>query len=139
MSFNDFNTKNKLKNKTKSFIKIQQIVSSLSLSDVGIYLKDGSIESDIGIVNLHPFQGTHWLLHIHECYFDSYNCKPPQKLSRFIIKRIGHCLYSEYKIQCLTSKRDSYCAAFCLYIINFTIVVERDFKLAVLNIYYQMT
>ena len=35
---------------------------------------------------------------------------------KFMIKRNGRCLYSEYKIQGLTSKRDSYCASDCLYI-----------------------
>ena len=30
------------------------------------------------------------------------------------MKRDGHCLYSEYKIQGLTSKKDSYCAKYCL-------------------------
>ena len=37
MKFKDFNKKYKLKNKTTSNIKIQQILSSLSLKDVGIY------------------------------------------------------------------------------------------------------
>ena len=38
--------------------KIQQILSSLSLNNVGIYLRDGPFKSDIGIVNLHPSKGT---------------------------------------------------------------------------------
>ena len=33
------------------------------------------------------------------------------QLSEFVIKRKGYCLYSEYKIQGLRHKRDSYCAA----------------------------
>ena len=33
-------------------MKIYQVFSSLGLSDVGIYLRDGPFESDIGIVNL---------------------------------------------------------------------------------------
>ena len=36
------------------------------------------------------------------------------KLSKFIIKRKGHCLYSEYK-KGLTSKRDFYCAKFSVW------------------------
>ena len=36
-----------------------------------------------------------------------------KKLSKFIIKQNGYCLYSEYQIQ----KDDSYCAGYCLYII----------------------
>ena len=52
MMFNDFIKKYKLKNKATSNLKIQQILSSLSLNDVGIYLRDGPFESNIGIVNL---------------------------------------------------------------------------------------
>ena len=54
MTFNDFIKKYKLKNKATSNLKILQILSSLSLNDVGVYLRDGPFESDIGIVNLHP-------------------------------------------------------------------------------------
>ena len=99
ITFNDFVQKYNLKNKATSNIKIQQVLSSLSLSDVGIYLRDGPFESDIGIVNLHPSKGTHWVSYINEIYFDIYSCPPPKKLSKFIIKRIGYCLYSEYQIQ----------------------------------------
>ena len=138
MTFNDFVRKNNLKNKATSNIKIQQVLSSLSLNDVWIYLRDEPFESDIGIVNLHPSKGTHWVCYINENYFDSYGCSPPKKLSKFVIKRNSYCLYSEYKIQGLTSKRDSYCASNCLYIIYLTKVLCIDFKIAVLNLYYQM-
>ena len=133
MTFNDFIKKYNLRNKATSNIKIQQVLSSLSLNDVGIYLRDGSFESDIGIVNLHPSKGTHWVCYINENYFDSYGCVSPKKLSKFIIKRNGYCLYSEYQIQ----KNDSYCASYCLYLIYLTKVLDIDFKSAVLNLYYQ--
>ena len=133
VTFNDFIKKHNLKNKATSNIKIQNILSSLSLNDVGIYLRDGPFESDIGIVNLHPSKGTHWVCYINENYFDSYGCVPPKKLSKFIIKRNGHCLYSEYQIQ----KNDSFCASYCIYIIYLTKIVGIDFKSAVLNLYYQ--
>ena len=51
MSFNDFVHKYILKNTATANIKILNILSSLSLSDVSIYLRDGPFESDIGIVN----------------------------------------------------------------------------------------
>ena len=57
-----------------------------------------------------------------------------KKLSKFIIKRNGYCLYSENQIQ----KNDSYCSSYCLYIIYLTKVLDIDFKSAVLNLYYQM-
>ena len=133
MRFNDFVKKFDLKNKATSNIKIQQVLSSLFLNGVGIYLRDGPFKSDIGVVNLHPLKGTHWVCYINENYFDSYGCVCPKKLSKFIIKRNGYCLYSEYQIQ----KNDSYCANYLLYIIYLTKMLEIDFKSAVLNLYYQ--
>ena len=133
MTFNDFIKKHNLKNKATSNIKIQQVLPSLSLNVVGIYLRDGPFKSDIGIVNLHPSKGTHWVCYINESYFDSYGCVCPKKLSKFIIKRNGFCLYSEYQIQ----KNDSYCASYCLYIIYLTKILGFDFKSSVLNLYYQ--
>ena len=97
MSFDDFIHKYNLKNKATSNINIQNIVSSLYLNDVGIFLRDGLFKIDIGIVNLHPLQGIHWVLCIHECFFDSYGITPHNKLSKFIIKRNGNCLFSECK------------------------------------------
>ena len=133
MTFNEFVKKHNLKNKATSNIKIQQVLNSIGLNNVGIYLRDGPFESDIGIVNLHQSRGSHWICYINENYFDSYGCVPPKKLSKFIIKRNGFCFYSEYQIQ----KDDSYCASYCLYIIYLTKVLGIDFKSAVLNLYYQ--
>ena len=42
------------------------------------------------------------------------------------------------KNKVLQTKRDSYCASFCLYLIYFTKVVETDLKSAVLKSYYQI-
>ena len=134
MTFNDFIKKYNLKNKSTSNIKIQQVLDSIRLNNVNIYLGDGPFSGDIGIVNLHPSKGSHWTCYIDENYFDSYGCVCPKKLSKFIIKRNGYCLYSEYQIQ----KNDSYCASYCLYIIYLTKVLGTDFKSAVLNLYYQL-
>ena len=133
MTFNDFIKKYNLKNKATSNIKIQQVLDSIGLNNVGIFLRDGVFKSDIGIVNLHQSRGTHWVTYINQNYFDSYGCVSPKKLSKFIIKRNGYCLYSEYQIQ----KNDSFCASYCLYIIYLTKVLGIDFKSAVLNLYYQ--
>ena len=54
LTFNEFIKKHNLRNKATSNIKIQQVLSSLSLKDVGIFLRDGPFSNDIGIVNLHP-------------------------------------------------------------------------------------
>ena len=133
MSFNDFIHKYNLKNKTTSNIKLQKVLTSIGLDNINIYLRDGPFSSDIGIVNLHPSKGSHWVCYINENYFDSYGCVCPKKLSKFIIKRNGYCLYSEYQIQ----KEDSFCGIYCLYIIYLTKVLGIDFKSAVLNLYYQ--
>ena len=135
LTFNDFVLKHKLKNKATSNIKIYEVLKSIGLdTKVENYLRDGLFSSDIGIVNLHPTKGSHWVCYINENYFDSYGCSPPEKLSKFIIKQNGYCLYSEYQIQ----KNDSYCASYCLYIIYLTKVLDIDFKSAVLNLCYQM-
>ena len=133
MLFNDFVQKYNLKNKATSNIKIQQVLDSMRLNNVGIFLRDGSFSSDIGIVNLHPSKGSHWVCYINENYFDSYGSVCPKKLSKFNIERNGCCLYSEYQIQ----KNDSFCASYCLYIIYLTKVLGIDFKSAFLNLYYQ--
>ena len=85
MTFNDFVYKYKLKNKATSNIKIHQVLNSIGLNNVNIYLRDGPSSSDIGFVNLHPSKGTHWVCYINENYFDSYGCAPPKKLSVFFI------------------------------------------------------
>ena len=134
MTFNDFIKKHNLKNKATSKIKIQQILSSLSSNDIAIYSRDGPFESDIGIVNLHQSKGSHWVCYIHQNCFDGYGCSLPNKLSKFIMKRNGYCLYSEYQNK---FKNVSFCASYCLYIIYLTEVLGIDFKSAVLNLYYQ--
>ena len=139
MTFNEFVPEYNLKNKARSNIKKYEVLKKIGLdSKVGIHLRDGDFLTSYGIVNLHPSKGTHWVCYINENYFDSYGCSPPKKLSKFIIKRNGYCLYSEYKIQGLTNKQDSCCSSYCLYVIYLTTVLRIDFKSAVLNLYYQM-
>ena len=133
ISFNVFFSLKELNIKVPSKSKTYQLFSSMILIDVGIILRDGPFESDIAILNLHPSTRTDWVAYINEKYFDSYDCVCPSKLNRYITKRKGYCLYSEYKIQGL----DSYCAAYCLFVIYLTKVLGKDFKTAVLNLYYQ--
>ena len=68
------------KKEATSNIKTQQILSSLSLNDVGNYWLDGPFKSDIGIVNLHPSKGTHCVVCMNQIYSDSYGCVPPKKI-----------------------------------------------------------
>ena len=78
--FNDFIHKYNFKNKATLNIKIYQVLPSIGLDNVREHLRDGPFEYDIGIVNLHPYKGTLWVLHISENYFDSYGCAPPQTI-----------------------------------------------------------
>ena len=137
MSFTDFINKYGIKIKTTSNVKFSQVLSSLSLNDVGIYSRDGTLSSDIGSVNLHPTKGRHWVAYINEIYFESSGCICPKKLSKFTTKSNGPCLYSDYKIQGQTSKRDFVCASFLLCIIYLTKAEGLDFKTVVLTMYYQ--
>ena len=66
ITFNDFVCEHNLKNKATSNIKIQKVLSSLGLIDVGIYLRDGPFKTDAAILNLHPFRGSHWVCYINE-------------------------------------------------------------------------
>ena len=132
ITFNDFIQKHKLK-KATSNLEINRVLSSLDLNDFWIYLRDGLFKFDIGIVDLQPSKGTHWVCYIKGNYFDSYGVVCPKKLSKFIIKRNDYCLYFEYQIQ----KNDSFYGSYGLYVNYFTKVVGIDFISAVLNLYYQ--
>ena len=81
-------------NKATSNIKIQPVLSSIGLNNVGgIYLRDESLSSDIGSVNLNPSKSTHWVCYINENYFDSFGCVCPKKFSKFIIKKSEYCFF----------------------------------------------
>ena len=126
LSFKEFVNKYELKNEATSNVEIKEILKLMNTS-CGIYMRDDKITTTSGIVNLHPTKGTHWVMFVNEFYFDSYGCPP----SPNITKQINNGIYSEYQIQ----KDDSYCAAYCLYVLYLTQII--GFKNAVLNLYYQ--
>ena len=55
VTLKDFIHRHKLKFKATSNIEVQHVVSSLGLTDVGIYLRDGRFISAVGVVDLHPY------------------------------------------------------------------------------------
>ena len=115
MMFNDFVHKFGSKKKATSNIKFYEVLKKIGLdSKVGIYLRDEDFSTNYGTVNLHPSKGSHCDCYINEKYFESFGSVPPQNLPKFNKKRNGLRLYSGYKIQGLTTKRDSFCASFCL-------------------------
>ena len=61
MSLTVFIHKYRLTYKAITNIKIQQIFSSVALSDVGNFLIDGQFLSEAGIVKFRPTEGTHWV------------------------------------------------------------------------------
>ena len=126
LSFKEFVDKYGLKNEATSNVEIKEILKLMNTS-CGIYMRDDKFITTSGIVNLHPTKLTHWVMFVNEFYFDSYGCPPPLNIT----KQINNGIYSEYQIQ----KDDSYCAAYCLYVLYLTNII--GFKNAVLNLYYQ--
>ena len=126
LSFKEFANKYGLKNEATSNVEIEEILKLMNTS-CGIYMRDDKFITTSGIVNFHPTKGTHWVMFVNEFYFDSYGCPPPLNIT----KQINNGIYSEYQIQ----KDDSYCAAYCLYVLYLTQNI--GFKNAVLNLYYQ--
>ena len=61
MSFNQFVYKLNLKIKASSNKEIYQTVCSIGLNNICLDLRDGPFSSVIGVVNLHPSKGTHWV------------------------------------------------------------------------------
>ena len=76
MKFKEFVHEYNLRKKAKSNIKMEQVLSSLNLNALKIYLRDGPFSSDIRLVHLHPFRGSHWVVYINDFFFDSYGCAP---------------------------------------------------------------
>ena len=66
------------KNKAPSIVELQEILSSLSLSDVGMYLRDVPFSNDLGMINFHPSKRTHWVAYINQKYFNLYGCSLPK-------------------------------------------------------------
>ena len=126
LSFKEFVNKYGLKNEATSNVEIKEILKLMNTS-CGIYMRDDKFITTSGKVNLNPTKGTHWVMFRNQNYFDSYGCPPPLNIT----KQINNDIYSEYQIQ----KDDSYCAAYCLYVLYLTQII--GFKNAVLNLYYQ--
>ena len=95
---------------------------------MGIYLRDGPFSTDIGIVILHPYKGTHWNCYTKEKYFDSYGVVCPKKQSEFIIKRNGDNKFKKMTV---------FVQVFVFNKIYLTKVLISGFKSAILNSHYQ--
>ena len=101
LSFKEFVDEYGLKDEASSSVKIKEILDENNFP-AGIYMRNDAFTTNIGIVNLNSFKGTHWLMFVDDIYFGSYCCPPPMNKRN----QIDRGFYSEYQIQ----KNDSYCA-----------------------------
>ena len=141
LTFEEFNSKFNIDNNAMSDIRIKDIDKDICLTPIEIVMRDQSPDS-IGdpnfniIVNLHPTEGTHWVLVIRgedtrsgstdgpTYYFDNFDVEtPPLFLEEYVD------LGSNERIQQFD---ESYCGAYCLYMIYIT---DRGFRIkSALNI-----
>ena len=134
LTFEEFNNKFNIDNNAMSDIRIKDIGKDISLTPIEIVMRDQTPDNinepnfNI-IVNLHPTEGTHWVLVIRReggpvYYFDSFGVEtPPLFLEEYVD------LGSDERIQ---QYDESYCGAYCLYMIY---LIDRGFRINIaLNI-----
>ena len=128
LTFEEFNNKFNIDNNAMSDIRKKDIGKDISLTPIEIVMRDqtpnnvSEPNSNI-IVNLHPTEGTHWVLVIRRegCpmyYFDSFGVKTaPLFLEEYV--NLG----SNERIQ---QYDEPYCGAYCLYMIY---LFDRGFRI----------
>ena len=134
LTFEEFNNKFNIDNNAMSDIRIKDIGKDISLTPIEIGMRDQTPDSIRDpnfniILNLHPTEGTHWVLGIRReggptYYFDTFGVEtPPLCLEEYVD------LGSNEKIQ---QYDESYCGAYCLYMIY---LFDRGFRIkSALNI-----
>ena len=127
LTFEEFNNKFNIDTSAMSDIRINDIGKDISLTPIEILMRDQTPDnasepnSNI-IVNLHPTEGSHWVLVIRReggpvYYFDSFGVEtPPLFLEEYVD------LGSNERIQ---QYDESYCGAYCLYMIY---LIDRGFR-----------
>ena len=128
--FEEINDKFGIDNKAMSYIRIKDIGKDIFITPVEIIKRDQKPEMIHDpefniIVNLHPTDGTHWVLVIRReegpvYYFDSVGVEnPPLFLEKYVD------LESDEKIQ---EYDESYCGAYCLYM-NY--LIDKGFRIKI--------
>ena len=128
LTFEEFNNKFNIDNNAMNDIRIKEIGKDISLTPIEIVMRDQTPDSINDnnsniIVNLHPTEGTHWVLVIRReggpvYYFDSFGVEtPPLFLEEYV--NLG----SDERIQ---QYDESYCGAYCLYMIY---LIDRGFRI----------
>ena len=135
--FEEFNNKYNIDNEAMSDIRIKDIGKDISLTPIEIVMRDEILnmisEHNFNIiVNLHPIDGAHWVLVIRRdggpvYYFDSFGVEtPPLLLEEYVD------LGSNERIQ---QYDESYCGAYCLYMIY---LIDRGYRIkSALNVNIQ--
>ena len=134
LTFEEFNKKFIIDNNAMSDIRIKDKCKYISLTPIEIVMRDDkpemvSVPNSNIIVNLHPTEGTHWVLVIRRedgptYYFDSFGVETPPL---FLEEHVD--LGSNERIQ---QYDESYCGAYCLYMIY---LIDRGFRIkSALNI-----
>ena len=128
LTFEEFNNKFHIDNNAMSDIRIKDIGKDISLTPIEIVMRDqtpdNTSEPNVNIiVNLHPTDGTHWVLVIRReggpvYYPDSFGVETTP-------------LFSEESVDLGLNERiqqydESYCGAYCLYMIYLT---DRGFRI----------
>ena len=128
LTFEETNNKFGMNNNAMSIIRVKDIGEDISLTPIEIVMRDQTPEMirelNFNIIrNLHPTDGTHWVLVIRReggpvYYFDSFGVEtPPLFLEEYID------LGSNERIQ---QYDESYCGAYCLYMIY---LINRGFRI----------
>ena len=128
LTFEEFNNKFGVDNKAMSNIRIEDIGKDVSLTTIGIVMRDqrpdNTSESNFNtIVNLHPTDGTHWVLVKRReggpvYYFDSSGVEsPPLFLEEYVD------LGSNERIK---QYDESYWGDYCFYMIY---LIDRGFRI----------
>ena len=126
LTFEEFNIKFNVDNSAMSDIRIKDKGKDISLAPIEIVMRDQTPDNTSDpnsniIVNLHPPEGTHWVLVIRRegglvYYFDNFGVEtPPLFLEEYVD------LGSNERIQ---QYDESYCGAYCLYLIY---LIDRGF------------
>ena len=87
LTFEEFVKKYRIKNETTSNVKRKDILDILNRhihDSCKVYMRDDNFSTDVGIVNLHPSVGTHWVMFINKYYFDSYGCPSPKNILNYL-------------------------------------------------------
>ena len=75
---------------------MQQVKNKLGL-EIDNNMRPGSLETDVGFVNIHSSKFAHWVAYLHENSSVTRRCPPPNELFCFMRSKHGH--FFIFKVQ----------------------------------------